>query len=316
MTSAGDGAISNDEVVVSFFHLLTSAAWNGIAMGAMDVAKRHVVGKEHGDTALRVADYVTIQDYFGDCLSETNASRAFTTAMATGMDKVTNNCDWSIHTDLNVHPRAGERLLRDGKGRMGDEPLSNGCGWKKLDRYWQCLLGFETLTTGDGAISNNEVVVPFFYILSSAVWNGIAMGAMDVAKRHVVGKEHGDTALRVADYVTIQDYFGDCLSETNASRAFTTAMATGMDNVTNNCDWSIHKDLNVQPRTKDFLHVGWQTKYVSANNVTKVVDKMLHACGGTGYKLELGLERLLRDGKASWVMAPSNEVLRSWIGTV
>ena len=27
-----------------------------------------------------------------------------------------------------------------------------------------------------------------------------------------------------------------------------------------------------------------------------------------------GLERLLRDGKASWVMGPSNEVLRQWVG--
>ena len=81
---------------------------------------------------------------------------------------------------------------------------------------------------------------------------------------------------------------------------------------------------------------------------------MLHACGGVGYKKELGkpvlgrfkqvakivgfafptnfmeakdnhnsifllqcvlgLERLLRDGKAGWVMGASNEVLRQLVG--
>ncbi len=42
--------------------------------------------------------------------------------------------------------------------------------------------------------------------------------------------------------------------------------------------------------------------------------EMLHACGGTGYKPALGIERLLRDGKAGWVMGPTNEVLRQFVG--
>jgi hypothetical protein len=46
-----------------------------------------------------------------------------------------------------------------------------------------------------------------------------------------------------------------------------------------------------------------------------VVDKMLHCCGGTAYKKRpLDLERYLRDGKAGWVMGPTNEVLRQFVG--
>ena len=41
---------------------------------------------------------------------------------------------------------------------------------------------------------------------------------------------------------------------------------------------------------------------------------MLHACGGTGYKPELQIERYLRDAKAGWVMGPTNEVLRQFVG--
>nr|XP_027222737.1 plasma membrane-associated coenzyme Q6 reductase PGA3-like [Penaeus vannamei] len=41
---------------------------------------------------------------------------------------------------------------------------------------------------------------------------------------------------------------------------------------------------------------------------------MLFACGGSGYRTELGLERLLRDGKSGWVMGPTNEVIRQLVG--
>ena len=56
-----------------------------------------------------------------------------------------------------------------------------------------------------------------------------------------------------------------------------------MDEVTNNCDWSIHKDLKALPRAQ-FLSWMWQVKFAAAKNVAHVTDKMLHACGGTGYK--------------------------------
>ena len=62
-------------------------------------------------------------------------------------------------------------------------------------------------------------------------------------------------------------------------------------------------------------HWLWQIKFEAAKNVAKVVDKMLHCCGGSGYKKEpLDIERYLRDGKAGWVMGPTNEVLRQFVG--
>jgi len=34
----------------------------------------------------------------------------------------------------------------------------------------------------------------------------------------------------------------------------------------------------------------------------------------TFVKVDFGLERLLRDSKAAWIMGPSNEVLRQFVG--
>ncbi|WP_439817175.1 acyl-CoA dehydrogenase family protein [Zavarzinia sp. CC-PAN008] len=166
---------------------------------------------------------------------------------------------------------------------------------------------------GDGASSNDEAVDPFFLLLSSSCWNGIALGLIDIAKRHTTAKRHADVGMRVADYPTIQDYVGEAIMDTNASRMFAFSCGQLMDQVTNNCDWSIHDDVANLPRAAH-LHWYWQIKFNAAKNVAHVADKMLHACGGTGYKKELGIERYLRDAKAGWVMGPTNEVLRQFVG--
>jgi alkylation response protein AidB-like acyl-CoA dehydrogenase len=166
---------------------------------------------------------------------------------------------------------------------------------------------------GDGSRSNDETVDPFFMLCSSACWNGISLGLIDIARRHTTAKRHVDVGMRVCDYPTIQDYVGEAVIDTNTSRAFTFQMGRAMDDVTNNCDWSIHRDLDCLPRAK-MLHWMWQVKFAAAKNVAHVSDKMLHACGGTGYKPALGIERYLRDGKAGWVMGPTNEVLRQFVG--
>ena len=165
----------------------------------------------------------------------------------------------------------------------------------------------------DGIASNDEIVDPFFLLCSSACWNGIAMGAIDIAKRHVTRKKHADVGMRVADYPTIQDYFGEAIIDTNACRSFTFSMGKLMDDLTQNCDWSIHQDLTALPRST-YLPWYWQIKFSAAKNVAQVCDKMLHSCGGSGFKKDMEIERYLRDGKAGWVMGPTNEVLRQFIG--
>ncbi len=167
--------------------------------------------------------------------------------------------------------------------------------------------------TGDGIASNDEIVDPFFLLCSSACWNGIALGAIDIAKQHVTRKKHVDVGMRVADYPTIQDYFGEAIIETNACRSFTFSMGKLMDDLTDHCDWSIHSDLAALPRSV-YLPWYWQIKFAAAKNVAQVGDKMLHACGGSGFKKDMEIERYLRDGKAGWVMGPTNEVLRQFVG--
>jgi len=166
---------------------------------------------------------------------------------------------------------------------------------------------------GDGQMSNDECVDPYFLMNSSACWNGISLACMDVAKKHVTRKAHADVGMRICDYPTIQDNFGEAMCDTNMSRSLLFMIAQALDNCTNHNDWSLHSDLTFAPRTA-YLHWLWQCKFSAAKNVNNITDIMLHSCGGSAYKTDLGLERLLRDGKAGWVMGPSNEVLRQFVG--
>ncbi len=146
---------------------------------------------------------------------------------------------------------------------------------------------------------------------SSSCWNGLALGAVDIAKRHTTRKRHVDVGMRVADYPTIQDYVGQAVMETNASRMFVYSVAQAFDNATENNTTQLDPG---ELARGNFLHWAWQIKFVAAQNTAKVVDKMLHACGGSGYKRDMELERYLRDAKAGWVMGPTNEVLRQFVG--
>jgi len=206
---------------------------------------------------------------------------------------------------------------------MGDEVKADPASWDGLGLRGNQSGPIETDKVvpknrlvgpvGDGAKSNDECVDPFFLLCSSACWNGISLALIDIAKRHTTGKTHKDVGMRVADYPTIQDYVGEAIIDTNAARAMDFLLAQAMDKATNDCDWSIHKDPDALPRAA-YLHWMWQVKFAAAKNVAHVTDKMLHACGGTGYKPALGIERYLRDGKAGWVMGPTNEVLRQFVG--
>ncbi len=142
---------------------------------------------------------------------------------------------------------------------------------------------------GDGAASNDEAVDPWFLVGSSSVWNGIALGTIDIAKRHTTRKRHVDVGMRVADYPTIQDYVGEAVMDTNACRVFVLSVAEAMDRATDNNTSVLEPGETARA---DYLHWAWQIKFEAAKNVAHVVDKMLHACGGSGLQARHGARAL------------------------
>jgi alkylation response protein AidB-like acyl-CoA dehydrogenase len=167
---------------------------------------------------------------------------------------------------------------------------------------------------GDGAASNDEAVDPLAMLLYAGAYNGVGLACIDVAKRHVTRRAHAQYGRRVADYSTIQDVFGRAIIDAQASRLHAYALARALDDATENGSWDIYiDDPKAMPRAK-FASWCFQTKFLSTRFAFEVSDKMLQACGGRGYMRDLELERLVRDSKAGWIMAPSNEVTAQLVG--
>jgi alkylation response protein AidB-like acyl-CoA dehydrogenase len=222
----------------------------------------------------------------------------------------TTSPDFSGYDDLSVFVVDAEHCdaqpsLWDALGLRGNQ--SGAISFTDVEVPATQIVGPE----GDGATSNDEAVDPWLLLGSSSVWNGLALGAIDIAKRHTTRKRHVDVGLRVADYPTIQDYVGQGVVETNASRVFAFSVAQAFDRATDDNTKLLEPG---ELARGNYLHWAWQIKFVAAQNVAGVVDKMLHACGGSGYKRDMELERYLRDAKAGWVMGPTNEVLRQFVG--
>jgi alkylation response protein AidB-like acyl-CoA dehydrogenase len=57
-----------------------------------------------------------------------------------------------------------------------------------------------------------------------------------------------------------------------------------------------------------------EAKVAATEAAREVTERALEICGGQGYTPALPIERHLRDARAGAVMAPTNGVLRSWIG--
>src|ERR671932_649275 len=222
----------------------------------------------------------------------------------------TTSPDFSGYDDLSVFVVDGEHVqshpsLWDALGLRGNQ--SGPIEVDNVEIPGDQIVG----PVGDGAASNDEAVDPWFLVGSSSVWNGIALGAIDIAKRQTTRKRHVDVGMRVADYPTIQDYIGEAVMDTNACRIFSMSVAQAFDRVTDDNRRILEPGETARA---DYLHWAWQIKFEAAKNTAQHVDKMLHACGGSGYKRDMELERYLRDAKAGWVMGPTNEVLRQFVG--
>jgi len=167
---------------------------------------------------------------------------------------------------------------------------------------------------GDGAASNDEAVNAVGMVMYGAVYNGISMSALDLAKRHTTQRRHANFGQTIADYTTTQDVYGRGVIDTWTSRVNLYSFCQELDRRTNNGSWTIYEDdPDTRPRSPMILW-GLIVKEKAAKVASEVTENMFRLFGGSGLSRKLEIERILRDSKAGWLMAPSNEVARGMVG--
>jgi isovaleryl-CoA dehydrogenase len=140
------------------------------------------------------------------------------------------------------------------------------------------------------------VVAPVFLAGLAGVNVGIAQAATDAAVAHAASRRYPDGTV-LAELPTIQHQLADMdLAVRSARTLLREAVALGDDG------------------DAAALVVLMEAKVAATDTAAHVTQLALEVCGGQGYGPSLPIERYLRDARAGSVMAPTNGVLKTWIG--
>lgn len=139
-------------------------------------------------------------------------------------------------------------------------------------------------------------VAPWFLVGLSAVSVGIAQAAATAAAEHVKNRTY-DSGGSLAEVQYIQHLVAD------------------MDMITRKARLLVQNAAGLGDAGDPGALVPIMEAKVSATEAAEQVTGLaMTATGGQGYTPALPVERHLRDARAGAVMAPTNAVLRSWIG--
>jgi alkylation response protein AidB-like acyl-CoA dehydrogenase len=142
-----------------------------------------------------------------------------------------------------------------------------------------------------------DVVLPWFSIGTAAMANGLCRAAVSRTAAHLSGTtfEHTGTSLR--DLPNLRARLAEMSVRTEQSRALLAYTIGLMEN----------------PSEVTPLYV-LQSRLAALEAAVDVTDLAMKTCGGAAFSRHLSIERLFRDARAGWVMAPTVDHLKDFIG--
>ena len=157
----------------------------------------------------------------------------------------------------------------------------------------------ESLLTahGAGAPMMLEVVLPWFCVGTSAMAHGLCRAANAATQNHVVNTkfDHNGSALR--DLPNLRTRIAQMSMKTEQSRSL--------------LGHTISRMMNPDEMTPLFV---LQSRMSALQAAVDVTDLAMKTCGGAAFSKHLGIERLFRDARAGWVMAPTVDHLEDFVG--
>jgi alkylation response protein AidB-like acyl-CoA dehydrogenase len=231
---------------------------------------------------------------------ETNAVKSWVTAanfadsyvssaQAPGAESPLQSTIYLARTDAAaVHPQTAF----DGLGLRGNDSSPVRLEGLKVSR--QDLIS----EMGKGADTMLGVILPWFAVGTAAMAHGLCRAAVDATSAHLssTGFEHTGTALR--DLPQLRARLAQMSVRTEASRSLLGRTLGEMEAE------SAEAPLFVLSARRAALEAALE-----------VTDLALKACGGAAFSRQATpIERLFRDARAGWVMAPTADHLDDFIG--
>jgi alkylation response protein AidB-like acyl-CoA dehydrogenase len=150
---------------------------------------------------------------------------------------------------------------------------------------------------GEGAAGMHFVVLPWFVIGTAAMANGLCRAATSATAEHLQRTSFAHTGSALRDLPNLRARLADMSVRTEQARAL---LGRALDEME-------------APSDATGLFV-LQARLASVEAALDVTDLAMKACGGAAFSRQIPIERLFRDARAGWVMAPTADHLRDFVG--
>jgi alkylation response protein AidB-like acyl-CoA dehydrogenase len=150
---------------------------------------------------------------------------------------------------------------------------------------------------GEGTRVTLEIILPWFAVGTAAMANGLCRAALAATAQHLTGTGFEHTGTQLRDLPNLRARLAEMSVRTEQARALLGVTLDHMEH----------------PSEVTPLYV-LQTRLASLQAAVDVTDLAMKACGGAAFSRHLPVERLFRDARAGWVMAPTVDHLHDFIG--
>jgi alkylation response protein AidB-like acyl-CoA dehydrogenase len=150
---------------------------------------------------------------------------------------------------------------------------------------------------GEGSALTLQVILPWFALGTAAMANGLARAAVTATAAHLSGSGFEHTGEKLSELPTLRARLAQMSVRTEQSRALLGYTLGEVET----------------PSETTPLYV-LQARLAAIEAALDVTDLAMKACGGAAFSRHLALERLFRDARAGWVMAPTADHLQDFVG--
>ena len=152
---------------------------------------------------------------------------------------------------------------------------------------------------GQGSEMMLQVILPWFSIGTAAMANGLCRAAVAATSRHLEGGTFEHLGSHLRDLPVLRARLAQMSVRTEQARAL--------------LGYTLSELVSGSAATPLYV---LESRLASLEAAVDVTDLAMKACGGAAFSRHLGVERLFRDARAGWVMAPTVDQLSDFVGRV
>jgi alkylation response protein AidB-like acyl-CoA dehydrogenase len=142
-----------------------------------------------------------------------------------------------------------------------------------------------------------EVVAPYFLMAMAGTYLGVAQSALEAAGAHLRSRRYAHSGEALADADVLQQRYAGMWLAVEKTRGLLREAAQRAD--------AGHPDA---------LPAILASKADAADTAVQVTNDAMTLCGGMAYRENSRIAQMLRDARASHVMAPTTDLLKLWLG--